>query len=79
MPRQRITDIERHIARRLRQRRRELRLTQEKIGDSCGVGYQQAQKYETGLSSISAAHLWRVARLLQVPMSYFFEGLTSER
>ena len=78
MPRQAITDVERHIARRLRHRRRELRLSQESIGAACGVRYQQAQRYETGRSSISAAHLWKVANLLGVPMSYFFEGLTAE-
>ena len=79
MPRQRITDVERHIAGRLRERRRELGLSQDNIGAACGVRYQQAQRYETGRSSISAADLWKVANLLRVPMSYFFEGLTAEQ
>ena len=79
MARNTITDIDRHVGGRLRQRRMALQLTQDNVGAVCGVGFRQAQKYETGASTISAAHLWRVANLLQVPVSYFFEGLGAPR
>jgi transcriptional regulator with XRE-family HTH domain len=67
-----------HIGRRLRRRRRLLGLTQQQLAGSCGVRFQQIQKYECGANRISAARLWRVAEALQVPVSYFYDGL-SER
>ena len=71
--------IRRHIAGRLRQRRRELDLTQAAVGRSCGVSFQQIAKYETGVSAPSAAQLFALARALETPVTYFYEGLDRDR
>lgn len=68
-------DVNLHLGRRIRRRRRMLGLTQSQLGGICGVGYQQIQKYETADSRIFAAQLWRVAEALGQPVSYFYEGL----
>jgi transcriptional regulator with XRE-family HTH domain len=68
-------DIDAHIGARLRRRRLLLRLTQRELAIAIGVRFQQIQKYEFGMNKISAARLWAIARSLDVPVSYFFEGL----
>jgi len=69
--------VDLHIAKRLRNRRKYLGLTQVQIGISAGVRFQQIQKYECAANRISAARLWRLAQALQVTTGYFFEGLKS--
>ncbi|HZL01111.1 MAG TPA: helix-turn-helix transcriptional regulator [Caulobacteraceae bacterium] len=69
-------DIDVHLGRRLRRRRRLLGLTQQQIAHACGVRFQQIQKYECGANRMSAARLWRLAEALDVPVAYFFDGLT---
>ena len=64
-----------HIGRRIRVRRRLLGLSQEHVALQCGVRFQQIQKYESGMNTISAARLWRLSQSLGVPMNYFFDGL----
>jgi len=71
-------DIDVHLGRRLRRRRRLLGLTQQQIADACGVRFQQIQKYECGANRMSAARLWRLAEALDVPVAYFFDGLTDD-
>ena len=68
-------DIDVHIGRRVRRRRRLLGLTQEQLAGACGVRFQQIQKYECGANRVSAARLRRLARALEVPVGYFFDGL----
>jgi transcriptional regulator with XRE-family HTH domain len=68
-------DVNLHLGRRIRRRRRLLGLTQAQLGRCCGVGYQQIQKYETADNRIFAAQLWRLAEALGTPVSYFYEGL----
>ena len=68
-------DINRRIGERLRRRRRLMGLTQSDVAERCGVGFQQVQKYETGLTGVSAVQLVRLAGVLSVPVAYFFEGL----
>jgi transcriptional regulator with XRE-family HTH domain len=73
-------DIDLHLGRRLRRRRRLLGLTQQQLAAVVGVRFQQIQKYECGANRISAARLWRIAEALEVPISYFYDGLgESER
>lgn len=67
------TDL--HLGRRLRQRRWMLGLTQSQVGDRVGIKFQQVQKYETGQNRISASRLWDLAKALDVPVAYFYEGL----
>ena len=68
-------DIDLHLGRRLRRRRRLLGLTQQQLAGVVGVRFQQIQKYECGANRISAARLWRISAALEVPVSYFYDGL----
>jgi transcriptional regulator with XRE-family HTH domain len=68
-------EIDFHLGKRMRRRRRLLGLTQHQLAESCGVRFQQIQKYECGANRVSAARLWRIAGALEVPVAYFFEGL----
>jgi len=67
--------VDRHVADRIRQKRIELGITQETLGKVLGVTFQQVQKYERGTNRVSAGHLFSLANLLDVEVSYFFEGL----
>src|SRR5271155_5119689 len=68
-------DIDLHLGKRLRRRRRLLGLTQQQLAQAVGVRFQQIQKYECGANRISAARLWRIAAALEVPVGYFYDGL----
>lgn len=74
-------DIDLHLGRRLRRRRRLLGMTQQQLAVQVGVRFQQVQKYECGANRISAARLWELAEALSTPVSYFYDGLgeASER
>jgi transcriptional regulator with XRE-family HTH domain len=69
-------DIDVHLGKRLRRRRRLLGLTQQQLAGACGVRFQQIQKYECGANRISAARLWQLSEALEVPVGYFFDGLS---
>lgn len=69
------SDIDVHIGRRLRRRRRLLGLTQLKLGEAIGMRFQQVQKYECAANRITAERLYRIALALRVPTTYFYEGL----
>jgi transcriptional regulator with XRE-family HTH domain len=68
-------DIDLHLGKRLRRRRRLLGYTQQQLAIAVGVRFQQIQKYECGANRISAARLWQLSEALEVPVSYFFDGL----
>jgi len=68
-------EIDLHLGRRMRRRRRLLGMTQRQLAEVCGVRFQQIQKYECGANRLSAARLWQIAAALDVPVTYFFEGL----
>jgi transcriptional regulator with XRE-family HTH domain len=68
-------DIDIHLGRRLRRRRRLLGLTQQELAEACGVRFQQIQKYECAANRMSAARLWQLSQVLEVPVSYFYEGI----
>lgn len=70
--------IDIHLGRRLRRRRRILGLTQQQLAGACGVRFQQIQKYECAANRMSAARLWQLAEVLEVPVSYFYEGLSQD-
>ena len=67
--------VDTHLGKRLRWRRRHMGLTQQDLGVACGVRFQQIQKYESASNRMSAAVLWRLAKVLQVDVRYFFDGL----
>jgi len=68
-------DIDLHLGKRLRRRRRLLGLTQQQLAATVGVRFQQIQKYECGANRISASRLWRLSEALEVPVGYFYDGL----
>jgi transcriptional regulator with XRE-family HTH domain len=65
---------DKHVGARVRMRRMMLGMSQEKLGDSLGLTFQQVQKYEKGANRIGASRLQQIAQILQVPVSFFFEG-----
>lgn len=67
--------IDLHVGKRLRQRRRLLGMTQQKLAEAVSIRFQQIQKYESGANRISASRLYTLARALEVPVAYFYEGL----
>ncbi len=68
-----------HIGGRLRLRRTFLGITQKDLAALAGISHQQIQQYEIGGNRISAQRLWIFARLLGVPVSFFFEDMETER
>ncbi|MGZ8364033.1 MAG: helix-turn-helix domain-containing protein [Caulobacteraceae bacterium] len=68
-------DIDLHLGRRLRRRRRLLGLTQQQLASAVGVRFQQIQKYECGANRISAARLWQLSTALETPITYFYDGV----
>ncbi len=64
-----------HVGKRVRHRRWMVGMTQQQLAGKVGIKFQQIQKYETGMNRISASRLWDIAEALQVPVSFFFEGI----
>jgi transcriptional regulator with XRE-family HTH domain len=64
------------VGARLKQRRLTRKVTQEQLGAALGVTFQQVQKYEKGANRLAASTLVRAARVLSVPVAYFFEGIS---
>ncbi|KQB11466.1 helix-turn-helix transcriptional regulator [Rhodobacter capsulatus] len=67
-----------HVGKRIRHRRWLVGVTQQQLADKVGIKFQQIQKYETGMNRVSASRLWDIADALDVPVSFFFEGLSGE-
>lgn len=67
--------VDAHVGNRLRIRRTLLGLSQEKVGEAMGLTFQQVQKYERGANRIGASRLWDMSRVLDCPVSYFFEEM----
>lgn len=53
-------------------------MTQQQLAEKVGIKFQQIQKYETGANRVSASRLWDIAKALDVPVAFYFEGLGSE-
>jgi len=69
-------DIDQHLGNRVRRRRRLLGLTQLQLAQKVGVRFQQVQKYECGANRMSASRVWQLAMALEVPVAYFYDGLS---
>jgi len=69
---------DKHVGSRVRMRRMMLSMSQEKLGDALGLTFQQVQKYEKGTNRIGASRLQQISNILQVPVSFFFEGAPNE-
>ncbi len=66
--------IDKHVGSRVRMRRMLAGISQEKLGDALGLTFQQVQKYEKGANRISASRLQQIAKMLDVPVAFFFDG-----
>ena len=67
-----------HVGSRIRMRRTLLGMSQEKLGEALALTFQQVQKYERGANRVGASRLFEISRILDVPVSYFFEDMTPE-
>ena len=67
--------VDLHVGGRVRMRRKLLGVSQEALGDAIGLTFQQVQKYERGANRVSASKLYDIAKALQAPVSFFFDGL----
>lgn len=75
LPISRATDIDRYVGGKIRERRVMLGLSQQQMAELIGVTYQQTHKYERGINRISAGRLYVIARVLKVPVGFFYDGL----
>ena len=71
----RFGKVDAHVGRRVRERRREIGMSQTKLGNALGIAFQQIQKYEVGANRVAAGRLWDIAKVLEVDVDYFFEGI----
>ena len=67
--------IDVHVGSRIRLRRLVLDLSQEKLAAMLGLTFQQVQKYEKGMNRVSASRLWDFSKILNVPVSFFFDEM----
>tara|TARA_E500000318_G_scaffold96826_1_gene97349 strand:+ start:386 stop:880 length:495 start_codon:yes stop_codon:yes gene_type:complete len=67
-----------HVGARVRLRRTLLGLSQEKLGEAIGLTFQQVQKYERGANRVGASRLYDLSRVLEVPVSFFFDDMPDE-
>ncbi len=70
-----IGPIDVHVGARLRARRTLLGMTQTNLGDALGVSFQQVQKYERGTNRMGSSRLYDLARVLDLPIQYFFDDM----
>lgn len=70
--------IDIHVGQRVRLRRNLLGMSQQKLGDAVGLTFQQIQKYERGANRMGASRLYQFSRILDVPVSFFFEDIPTE-
>ena len=69
--------IDTHVGAKVRLRRTLLGMSQEKLGNALGLTFQQVQKYERGTNRIGSSRLFDLSRVLDVPISYFFDDMPS--
>ncbi|MDG2341143.1 MAG: helix-turn-helix transcriptional regulator [Paracoccaceae bacterium] len=68
-----------HVGKRVRHRRWLVGMTQQQLAEKVGIKFQQIQKYETGANRVSASRLWDISEALDVPVSFFFEGIDDSK
>lgn len=67
-----------YVGNRIRMRRLMLRISQEKLAQTLGITFQQVQKYEQGHNRVSASRLWDFAKILRVPVTFFFDDMDEQ-
>ncbi|MBU6299274.1 MAG: helix-turn-helix transcriptional regulator [Alphaproteobacteria bacterium] len=75
MPKKQANPIDAQVGNRLRLRRMMIGMSQERLGELLGLTFQQVQKYEKGVNRIGAGRLFEIARILGVPIYYFYESV----
>jgi transcriptional regulator with XRE-family HTH domain len=69
--------VDKYVGSRVRMRRIMLGMSQEKLGEALGLTFQQVQKYEKGTNRVGASRIQQISEILQVPVSFLFEGAPS--
>src|ERR1051326_8994674 len=77
VPKKQANPIDIQVGNRVRIRRMLIGMSQERLGDLLGLTFQQVQKYEKGVNRIGAGRLFEMARILGVPIDFFYEGVES--
>lgn len=67
--------VDLHVGRRVKLRRTGIGMSQERLGGLLDLTFQQIQKYERGANRIGSSRLYAISRVLEVPVSFFFEGI----
>ena len=76
VPKKQANPIDIQVGNRVRIRRMLIGMSQERLGDLLGLTFQQVQKYEKGVNRIGAGRLFEVSRILDVPVDFFYEGVS---
>ena len=71
----RASPIDTHVGARIRLRRTLMGMSQERLGEALGLTFQQVQKYERGVNRVGASRLFDLSRVLDVPISFFFDDM----
>lgn len=71
----RVSPVDAHVGSRIRLRRTLMRISQERLGEALGLTFQQVQKYERGVNRVGASRLFNLSRVLDVPISFFFDDM----
>src|SRR6478736_7162335 len=77
LPKKHANPVDAQVGSRVRLRRMLIGMSQERLGEMLGLTFQQVQKYEKGVNRIGAGRLFDVARILGVPIDYFYESVSS--
>lgn len=72
------THVDHHVGAQIEKARKLRGMSQEKLSEGLGITFQQVQKYAHGMNRVSASRLWEIAKRLELPISYFYEGLAGE-
>lgn len=72
----RSTPVDAYVGRRLKQRREDLNMSQERLAEMLGISFQQVQKYERGLNRVGASRLFQLCGIMSVDPTFFFDGLS---
>jgi transcriptional regulator with XRE-family HTH domain len=70
--------IDQHVGSRIRLRRTLMGMSQERLGEALGLTFQQVQKYERGVNRVGASRLFDLSRVLDVPISFFFDDMPDQ-
>jgi len=71
--------VDKKLGQRVRSRRLEIGMSQERLAELLGVTFQQVQKYEKGVNRIAASRLYDIAAALDMPVARFFENIGGSR